>query len=114
MRFLVDAQLPPAPARRLVERGHIAGHVGHCGLAGAADDVIWRHATTIGATILTKDEDSAGLKLLREEGPPVVWIRLRNTRRQELLDWFDVILPDLVRALARGGTFVEIARDPSQ
>ena len=36
MRFLVDAQLPPALARRIEAFGHVAEHVTECGLASAA------------------------------------------------------------------------------
>ena len=112
MRFLVDAQLPPALARRLAERGHSAEHVRDHGLAGASDDAIWHHAEATGAIIVTKDEDFARWKVLRVGGPRVVWIRLRNTRRRELRDWFDAILPDLVCALERGEDLVEIASGP--
>lgn len=41
MRFLVDAQLPPALARWLASQGHQADHVGDLGLAAAMDRVIW-------------------------------------------------------------------------
>ncbi|WP_309242861.1 DUF5615 family PIN-like protein [Lichenibacterium dinghuense] len=81
-------------------------------LADASDDAIWHHAEATGAIIVTKDEDFARWKVLRVGGPRVVWIRLRNTRRRELLDWFDTILPDLVRALERGEDLVEIASGP--
>ncbi len=97
-----------------MERGYRADHVGDCGLAGATDDVVWRHAAAIGATIVTKGGDFARLKPLREGGPGVVWIGSRKTRRQRPLDWFDVILPDVVRAAARGETLVEISRCPSR
>jgi predicted nuclease of predicted toxin-antitoxin system len=40
MRFLIDAQLPPAPARRLVELGHDAEHVSDQQLAAATDSQI--------------------------------------------------------------------------
>ena len=114
MRFLVDAQLPPALARRLVERGHEAEHVADCGLADAAGGAIGRHAEAIGATIVTEEEDFATWKRPRDGGPRVVRVRLRNTRRRDLLAWFDVILPDLLQALERGEAFVEIARDPAR
>ena len=80
-------------------------------MAGASDDAIWRHAEAIGAIIVAKDEDFARWKVLRAGGPRVVWIRLRNTRRRESLDWFDTILPNLVRALEYGEVLVEIAPD---
>ena len=54
MRFLVDAQLPPALARWLVGKGHEAEHLADCGLAEASDRPIWRYALDAGAVILTK------------------------------------------------------------
>jgi predicted nuclease of predicted toxin-antitoxin system len=45
LRFLVDAQLPPALARRIAALGHEAQHVADCGLAAAPDDAIWKHAS---------------------------------------------------------------------
>ena len=57
MRFLVDAQLPPALARWLVERGYVAEHVFDLGMAGADDREIWAYASRVGAVIITKDED---------------------------------------------------------
>ena len=38
MRFLIDAQLPPALARWITEHGHEAEHVLDCGLAEASVD----------------------------------------------------------------------------
>jgi Domain of unknown function (DUF5615) len=57
MRFLVDAQLPPALARWLAAQGHEAEHVSDCGLARAADPAVWDYATSVDAIIVTKDED---------------------------------------------------------
>lgn len=57
MRFLVDAQLPPALARWLIEKGHEAQHVGDTGLQAASDGAIWDYAAREGAVIVTKDED---------------------------------------------------------
>ncbi|MDP8924888.1 MAG: DUF5615 family PIN-like protein [Chloroflexota bacterium] len=80
MRFLVDAQLPPALARWLVERGHAAEHVADLGMAGASDGTIWDRAATTGAVVLTKDEDFALRWAVAGEGPAVVWLRC-GTRR---------------------------------
>ena len=60
------------------------------------------------AAIVTKDEDFAQRKVLTMAGPIVVWIRLPNTRRRELLVWFKTILPDVLAALERGETLVEV------
>jgi predicted nuclease of predicted toxin-antitoxin system len=108
LRFLVDAQLPPALARRIEALGYSAEHVFDCGLATAADHAIRSYAATTGAAIITKDEDFAVHELLHK-GPPVVWIRIGNTRREELLRRFEVDLTAIVDALERGDTLVEIA-----
>jgi predicted nuclease of predicted toxin-antitoxin system len=108
LRFLVDAQLPPALARWIVSAGHAAEHVGDCGLMAAPDDVIRTRASQTGAVILTKDEDFAVHRLLHE-GPAIVWVRIGNTRRAELLRRIEVDFPAIVAALERGEPLVEIA-----
>ena len=108
MRFLVDAQLPPALARRIEALGHSAEHVADCGLEAAADEAIRRRAATTGAVIITKDEDFAVRQVLRE-GPSLVWVRIGNTRRAELLRRIEADFAAVVVALERGETLVEIA-----
>ena len=108
MRFLVDAQLPPALARRIETRGHEAEHVADRGLASASDDDVRRHAGRIGAVIVTKDEDFAVHHIL-SSGPPVVWLRVGNTRRRALLERMERELDAIVAALQRGETLVEVA-----
>jgi hypothetical protein len=41
-------------------------------------------------------------------GPAVVWVRLHNTRREALLTWFEAALPQILSALARGETHIEL------
>lgn len=108
MRFLVDAQLPPALARRIQALGHVAEHVADCGLATAADSTIREHAASTDAVIITKDEDFAVHRLL-QSGPKVVWVRIGNTRRAELLRRVEADFSSVVAALERGETLVEIA-----
>ena len=55
MRFLVDAQLPPALARWLAAQGHEAEHVADLGMQGASDTAIWSHALASAAAVVTKD-----------------------------------------------------------
>ena len=109
MRFLVDAQLPPALARWLVSRSHEADHVFDRGLTSADDRTIWRDAEATGSIVVTKDEDFALLKTMEPEGPRVVWIRLGNTRRQALLQWFERMLPEVLAALDRGDSLIEVS-----
>ncbi len=108
MRFLVDAQLPPALARRLEALGHSAEHVADCQLATATDEAIRDYAASTGAIIITKDEDFAVRKIL-QQGPRVIWIRIGNTRRAELLRRIEADFGEIVAALERGETLVEIA-----
>ena len=108
MRFLIDAQLPPVLARWLADKGHDAEHVADRGLAEGADTEIWKCAIAIEAAIVTKDEDFAQRKALKAGGPAVIWIRLPNTRRRDLLAWFERALPEVLQALERGETLVEM------
>src|SRR5438105_2972127 len=97
MRFLVDAQLPPALARWLTAQGHEAEHVADCKLAEASDSAIWDYAIKVGAIIVTKDEDFAQRKLLEPQGPRLVWIRSPNTRRRELVTRFEKSFPRVLQ-----------------
>lgn len=108
MRFLVDAQLPAALARWLVEHGHIAEHVSDIGMSAASDRVIWEYAHRASAVIVTKDEDFAQRRVLAVVGPSVLWLRIRNSRKQELLSRFSNLLHIAVAAFERGETLVEV------
>lgn len=108
MRFIVDAQLPPALARWLAKQGHEAEHVADRQMATASDPAIWDFALIESAIIITKDEDFAQRKALTGGGPTVVWIRLPNTRRRDLLAWFEAALPEVLLALQRGESLIEV------
>ena len=108
MRFLIDAQLPPALARWLETEGHQATHVQDHDLLGATDSEIWAQAQCLGAVIVSKDEDFVYLRTLKPEGPPLVWVRMGNTTRRQLLAWFAELLPKIELALANGEGLIEI------
>lgn len=108
MRFLIDAQLPPALARWLAKQGCEAEHVFDLGLAGAEDRTIWEHAVLHDLVIVTKDEDFALRRALETKGPAIVWIRVGNTRTGPLLRWFTPLLGDIMAALKRGEMLIEI------
>lgn len=99
---------PPALARRLVELGHDAEHVFDQQLAAATDSQICDYALATAAVIVSKDEDFAQRKSLVENGPRLVWVRIRNTRRKELLAWFVAALPAVLSALERGESLIEL------
>ena len=74
----------------------------------ATDSAIWDFACLNDTVIVTKDEDFTQGKILAPASPVVVWIRLPNTRRRELLAWFGTVLLDMVSAIERGETLVEL------
>jgi predicted nuclease of predicted toxin-antitoxin system len=79
VKFIIDAQLPPALAPALRNIGCDAVAVRDIGLREVKDPVIWRYAVENQAAILTKDEDFAD-RCLRSDNPPVViWLRVGNT-----------------------------------
>ena len=108
MRLLVDAQLPPALAHWLSECGHEATHVLDEGMMEAGDQQIWAHAARLGAGNISKDEDFVQLRTLHPEGPVVIWVRLGNTTRRELLARFSGFLPSIEAALAAGERLIEL------
>ena len=69
MRFLVDAQLPPALARWLSAHVHEAEHVLDRHMETATDSAIWDFACQNDAVIVTKDEDFAQRKMLGPQVP---------------------------------------------
>ena len=74
MKFLIDAQLPPALAGWLREAGHEAEHVEDVDLRKADDRPIWNYALKAGAIIVTKDEDFAE-RSAREIKDPLAFTR---------------------------------------
>ena len=109
MRFLIDAQLPPALARHLTSLGHTAEHVVDVGLLNAGDERIWEHATAVGAVLVTKDEDFVTMRALtKRAGPAVVWVRIGNTTKRALIGRFGAALSKVIEALERGETVIQI------
>jgi predicted nuclease of predicted toxin-antitoxin system len=110
VRFLIDAQLPPALARYLAALGHDAKHVSDVGLLMAGNDQIWEHAAAVGAVLVTKDEDFVTLRALsKRPGPPVIWVRVGNTTKQALIAHFTAAFPAILEALERGETVIQIS-----
>lgn len=106
----MDAQLPPALARWLVqEYGVDAAHVDDVGHLGADDPVIFAAARAGGAAVVvTKDEDF--VHLLEQQGPPpqVVWVTCGNVRNAALRAAVLPIWPRIAAALVAGEPLVEI------
>lgn len=108
MRFLIDAQLPPALTRLLNDRGHVAEHVNDIGLGESPDRELWRYALEHGAAIVTKDEDFGNMAALGGDAPTVVWVRVGNTRRAVLLAWFEPLIDQVVALIDAGNRMIEL------
>lgn len=106
MRFLVDAQLPPALAGWLRERGHEAEHVFDIGMVGASDADISRYAEANGAVLITKDEDFTALRL--PDRFALLWLRCGNATNHALSAWLDPRWDEIERLLTAGERVVEV------
>ena len=107
-RFLIDAQLPPELARRLVEAGFEAEDVASRGMLNATDKVIWQTAAAENLVIVTKDEDFRTLAMRHDPAPQVVWIRFGNVTNTVLWTRLNNVLADIVEALQAGERIIEI------
>lgn len=108
MRFLVDAQLPPALARWIEAQGHEAKAVREVGLREATDSTIWGYAAQGGWVVVTKDDDFAERAMRLDSGPQVVWLRIGNSVNRVLLAWFAPLFPSVLNELAAGQRLVEV------
>lgn len=108
MKFVLDAQLPPALARWLREVGHEAWPVREVGLREAEDEAICEYARRTDAVVLTKDEDFVLLARSGGTTATVVWLRVGNCSNVELRAWLEPRLPGIVALVAQGGQVVEV------
>jgi predicted nuclease of predicted toxin-antitoxin system len=108
MRFIVDAQLPPALARLLTSHNHVVEHVSDIGMENANDKSIWTYALQNQAIIITKDEDFSLRQQQSRARPGIVWIRIGNTSRRALLQWFEPLIPAIVQLIEQGDRLIEI------
>ena len=109
MRFIVDAQLPPALARFLASLGEDAIHVLDAGLMEANDGEIWSFALQNDWVIITKDEDFQIRASVSKQYPRIVWVRVGNCSKQKLLDVFSKHWAAIKQELDTGAFLVELA-----
>lgn len=108
MRFLIDAQLPPALAEVFLQAGHEAAHVFGLNLLSGDDRQIAAYAAKAGMVIVTKDEDFVLMRRFARALPPVVWVRTGNSTNRALTAILKPLLPQIVAALESGETIVEV------
>jgi predicted nuclease of predicted toxin-antitoxin system len=105
MRFLVDAQLPPALARWIASQsGHEAEHVAFALSPSATDEAIVAYAVAEADVIVTKDADFLNLA----PPPQLLIVATGNIPNKALLAVFEERFATVVEQLAGGRTVVEI------
>lgn len=106
MRFLVDAQLPEALCRWLVERGHDAAYVGAMLPGETPDREVAAYAAAGGYILISKDEDFV------TRHPPVdyqlLWLRIGNASNRALAAWLEPRFAGVIEKLALGERLVEV------
>jgi predicted nuclease of predicted toxin-antitoxin system len=108
IKFLIDAQLPPALARFLAEKSGVAIHVTDVGAKDATDSWIWDKALSEEWVLVTKDEDFPMRAALSKAAPVIVWIRFGNTSRKELLRRIEPMVDWWIERIDEGERLLEV------
>jgi len=106
MKFLVDAQLPPALCLWLGERGHEAQHVFELGMVAASDAEIAVRAEADGAVLVSKDEDFVLQRL--PDRFALLWLRCGNATNRALVVWLEARWTRVEMLLQDGERYVEV------
>jgi predicted nuclease of predicted toxin-antitoxin system len=85
MKLLFDENLSPILPTLLDRTFPGSRHVRDCGLKGKADREIWEHARREGFVIVSKDSDFVHRTIVHGTPPKVVWLRIGNCTRYDLL-----------------------------
>jgi predicted nuclease of predicted toxin-antitoxin system len=86
MKLLFDENLSPRLPGLLKSIFPDSVHARDCGLLGQPDEDVWEYAGANGLTIISKDSDFQQRSLLYGYPPKVVWLRVGNCSRQQLVD----------------------------
>ena len=106
MKFLVDAQLPPALCTWLGERNQEAVHVADVLSGETPDSSVASFAREAGQVIVTKDEDFAFLHAT--EGLQILWLRIGNASNRNLTAWLAPRWEEILAALTAGEAIIEV------
>ncbi len=106
MKFLIDAQLPPALCGWIEQRGCEAIHVTNCLSGETPDAEVAAYAVRSSLVIITKDDDF-GIRH-QQPGLIILWLRIGNASNAKLGQWLDHRWNAILMALEAGETFVEV------
>jgi len=108
MKFIVDAQLPPALARFLAAKGEDVVHVLDVQMMESSDSQIWDFSLQNSLVIITKDEDFQLRASVTAKHPSIVWVRVGNCSKKVLLAFFDQKWSEVKAELSNGAQLVEL------
>ena len=60
------------------------------------------------AIIVTKDEDFPHRLRQSSSAPVIVWLRIGNTSRRALLQWFEPLIPQVEALVLQGDRLIEV------
>jgi len=86
MKLLFDENLSPKLPGLLAAIFPNSVHARDCGLLGQPDEEVWKYARANDFIIISKDSDFHQRSLLYGSPPKVVWLRIGNCSRQQLVD----------------------------
>lgn len=110
-RFIIDTQLPPRLARFLRDKSFVAYHTtnfpnGHL----LNDEEIIKIAIRENRIIITKDSDFLDNFLLKGAPPKVLLLQFGNISNQNLIDYFEVEIANIVQFFENGTDFIAFDR----
>ena len=108
MKFIVDAQLPPALARFLASKGEDAIHVLDVQMMEPSDSQIWDFSLKNELVIITKDDDFQLRASVTANHPRIVWVRIGNCSKKVLIAFFDQKWDEVKAELSNGADLVEL------
>jgi len=85
MKLPFDENLSPKLPGLLATLFPDSVHVRECGLLGRPDEDVWEYARANGFIIISKDSDFQQRSLLYGHPPKIVWLRIGNRTRQQLV-----------------------------
>ena len=95
MKLLFDENLSPKLPRLLATFFPDSMHVRECGLLGLPDEDVWEYARANNFIIVSKDSDFQQRSLLYGHPPKIVWLRIGNCTRQQLVQLITVHEQDI-------------------
>ena len=95
MKLLFDENLSPKLPHLLAALFPGSAHVRECGLLGHADEDVWEYARANGFIVVSKDSDFQQRSLLYGHPPKLVWLRIGNCTREQIVQLITTHEPEI-------------------